>query len=71
MFENHFDDILVFQERGVSLQVIKSGESIAQNTAVSVSVLGSCVVRDLEHVHKLHAREPGGSTFGLIVRSAL
>jgi hypothetical protein len=41
--------------------------------AVSISrdAVGSCVVRDLEHVHKLHAREPGGPTFGLLVRSAL
>ena len=41
MFENLFYDILVLYERSVNFQVIKSGDSIAQNAAVSVSALGS------------------------------
>ena len=41
MFENLFYDILVLYELSVKFQVIKSGDSIAQNVVVSDSTFGS------------------------------
>ena len=35
MFENHFYGVAVLSERSVTLQVIKSGKSIAQDVVVS------------------------------------
>ena len=41
MFENHFYELAVLCERSVNLQVIKSGDSIAQDVVVSGSAFGS------------------------------
>jgi len=41
MFENHFCELAVLCERSVNFQVIKSGDSIAQNIVVSGGAFGS------------------------------
>ena len=61
MFENHFYELAVLCERSVNLQVIKSGNSIAQDVVVSVSALGSilpkirnlaiaCIINQIKHL---------------------
>ena len=64
---------LLSRERYCKLQGADAVHKVEGNTGCidTRDAVGPCVVRDPGHVHKLLAREPGGPTFGLIVRSAL